>query len=227
MIVRDVSELVVLNDKAHHIHDPPMAWFKSIEDIHHRMVQKGSGLSLQVDVSATPKRDNGAIFVQTVSDYPLVEAISQNVVKHPVLPDAASRAKLVERQGAKYTEKYSDYIDLGVIEWLKTADGRRERAEKPLVVEVDEQNEAKDLDRLDIQIPLLARRIYREYKNLSELDIGHDGFHAVPYQEFSDKQRRGMVAQGRGNRRDCAHDDSRHCPAWPTIAAWSVISRKP
>jgi len=26
-------------------------------------------------------------FVQTVSDYPLVEAIAQNVVKHPVLPD--------------------------------------------------------------------------------------------------------------------------------------------
>ena len=51
-------------------------------------------LALQVDVTATPRHDNGAIFVQTVSDYPLVEAIHQNVVKHPVLPDAASRAKL-------------------------------------------------------------------------------------------------------------------------------------
>ena len=70
-------------------------------------------------MTATPKHNNGAIFVQTVSDYPLVEAISQNVVKHPVLPDAPSRAKLVERQSAKYTEKYADYIDLGVIEWRK------------------------------------------------------------------------------------------------------------
>jgi type III restriction enzyme len=41
------------------------------------------------------------------------------VVKHPVLPDAASRAKLVERKSAKYTEKYADYIHLGVIEWRK------------------------------------------------------------------------------------------------------------
>ena len=57
--------------------------------------------------------------MQTVADYPLVEAISQNVVKHPVLPDAPSRAKLSERQSAKYTEKYADYIDLGVIEWRK------------------------------------------------------------------------------------------------------------
>ena len=119
MIVRDIDELMVLNDEAHHIHDARLAWFKSIEDIHNRLLQKGGSLSLQVDTTATPKHNNGAIFVQTVSDYPLVEAISQNVVKHPVLPDAASRAKLSEQQSAKYTEKYADYIDLGVIEWRK------------------------------------------------------------------------------------------------------------
>ncbi|PIS30591.1 MAG: type III restriction endonuclease subunit R [Candidatus Marinimicrobia bacterium CG08_land_8_20_14_0_20_45_22] len=119
MIVRDIDELMVLNDEAHHIHDPRMAWFKSIEDIHNRLKQKGAALSMQVDTTATPKHNNGAIFVQTVADYPLVEAISQNVVKHPVLPDAASRSKLSERQSAKYTEKYTDYIHLGVIEWRK------------------------------------------------------------------------------------------------------------
>ena len=119
MIVRDIDELLVLNDEAHHIHDPRMAWFKSIADIHNRLKHKGFALSLQLDVTATPKHNNGAIFVQTVADYPLVEAISQNVVKHPVLPDPASRAKLVERQSAKYTEKYADYIHLGVIEWRK------------------------------------------------------------------------------------------------------------
>ena len=118
-IVREVDELMVLNDEAHHIHDPRLAWFKSIEDIHNRLLQKGGKLSLQVDVTATPKHNNGAIFVQTVADYPLVEAISQNVVKHPVLPDAPSRAKLEERQSAKYTEKYADYLELGVIEWRK------------------------------------------------------------------------------------------------------------
>lgn len=119
VIVRDIDELMVLNDEAHHIHDPRMAWFKSIEDIHNRLKQKGAALSMQLDTTATPKHNNGAIFVQTVADYPLVEAIMQNVVKHPVLPDAPSRAKLQERQSAKYTEKYADYIHLGVIEWRK------------------------------------------------------------------------------------------------------------
>lgn len=118
-IVREIDELVVLNDEAHHIHDPRMAWFKSIEDIHNRLKQKEHFLSLQVDVTATPKHNNGAIFVQTVADYPLVEAITQNVVKHPVLPDAASRAKLSERQSAIYSERYQDYIALGVEEWRK------------------------------------------------------------------------------------------------------------
>ncbi|MXY99152.1 type III restriction endonuclease subunit R, partial [Candidatus Poribacteria bacterium] len=118
-IVRDIDELMILNDEAHHVHDPKLAWFKSIEDIHNRLLQKGSELALQVDVTATPKHSNGAIFVQTVSDYPLVEAISQNVVKHPVLPDAESRAKLIERQSVKYTEKYADYLELGVVEWRK------------------------------------------------------------------------------------------------------------
>ncbi|MCF7903281.1 MAG: DEAD/DEAH box helicase family protein [Candidatus Marinimicrobia bacterium] len=119
IIVRDIDELMILNDEAHHIHDARLAWFQSIQDIHNRLLQKGGALSLQIDVTATPKHNNGAIFVQTVADYPLVEAIWQNVVKHPVLPDAASRGKLHERQSAKYTEKYADFIDLGVIEWRK------------------------------------------------------------------------------------------------------------
>ena len=354
MIVRDIDELMVLNDEAHHIHDPRMAWFKAIEDIHNRLKQKGAALSMQVDTTATPKHNNGAIFVQTVSDYPLVEAISQNVVKHPVLPDAPSRAKLSERQSAKYTEKYTDYIHLGVIEWRKayaehekmgkkailfvmTDDTRncddaaeyleghypdlkgavlvihtknngeiseaatgkdKEELEKlrkqaneidgmdspykaiisvmmlkegwdvknvttivglraysaksnilpeqtlgrglrkmypggveeyvsvvgtnafmdfvesiqaegvvlerkpmgegtqaktPLVVEVDKENEKKNLDALDIEIPVLTPRIYREYKNLGDLDVRAQGHQRVAYLQFSDAQQREIV----------------------------------
>lgn len=119
VIVREIDELVIINDEAHHIHDSRLAWFKSIEDIHNRLKQKDHFLSLQLDVTATPKHNNGAIFVQTVCDYPLVEAIVQNVVKHPVLPDLASRAKLIERKSSKFTEHYADYIHLGVEEWRK------------------------------------------------------------------------------------------------------------
>ncbi len=354
MIVRDIDELMVLNDEAHHVHDKKLAWFQSIQDIHNRLLQKGAALSLQLDVTATPKHTNGAIFVQTVADYPLVEAIWQNVVKHPVLPDAASRAKLSERQSAKYTEKYADYIDLGVIEWRKTyeehqkldkkailfvmtddtkncddvaeylegrypdlkdavlvihtknngeiseaasgkakeelealrkqsneiddpgspykaivsvlmlkegwdvrnvttivglraysaksnilpeqtlgrglrkmypggieeyvsvvgtdafmefvesiqaegvelerqAMGEGTKPKTPLVIEVDNSNEKKNIEALDIEIPVLTPRVYREYKNLADLDAGAMAFQPVMYQQFSEEEQREIV----------------------------------
>lgn len=354
MIVRDIDELMVLNDEAHHIHDPRMAWFKSIEDIHNRLRQKGTGLAMQLDVTATPKHNNGAIFVQTIADYPLVEAISQNVVKHPVLPDAPSRAKLREKKSAKYTAKYADYIHLGVLEWRKAAAEHQKLGKKailfvmtddtrncddvaeyleghyadlkdavlvihtksngeisesasgknkedldllrkqaneidsadspykaiisvmvlkegwdvrnvttiiglraysaksnilpeqtlgrglrkmypgsveeyvsvvgtdafmefvesiqaegvalkrvpmsqdtaantPLVVEVDNQNVKKDIDALDIELPVLTARVYREYKQLSSLDVGALGHSPVPYRQFTAEEQREIV----------------------------------
>ena len=121
-IVRDLDEILVLNDEAHHIHDQELAWFKSIQDINNRLKMKGSEISLQVDTTATPRHNNGAIFVQTISDYPLVEAIHQNIVKHPVLPDGPSRQKLQEKQSSKFTEKYEDFLHLGFLEWQKIYD---------------------------------------------------------------------------------------------------------
>ncbi|MFH1662166.1 MAG: DEAD/DEAH box helicase family protein, partial [Candidatus Falkowbacteria bacterium] len=119
-IIRDVDELIVINDEAHHIHDPKMAWFKSIEDIHNKLLNKNKKLALQIDMTATPKNNKGEIFVQTVSDYPLVEAIRQEIVKNPVVPDSASRAKLQEKQSPLVAEKYEDFLRLGVEEWEKT-----------------------------------------------------------------------------------------------------------
>jgi len=115
-----IKDLVVMNDEAHHIHDENMQWFKSIEDINnHLKLKQGRGISLQLDNTATPKHNNGAIFVQTVCDYPLVEAIKQRIVKSPVLPDEASRAKLSEKTSSEFVERYRDYIHLGYIEWKK------------------------------------------------------------------------------------------------------------
>ena len=145
-IVREIEELAVFNDEAHHIHDPRMAWFKSIQDIHHKMLQKDRRLALQVDVTATPRHDTGAIFVQTVSDYPLVEAIHQNVVKHPVLPDAVSRAKLTEKKSAIFTEKYDDYLKLGIEEWKKSYAEHKTLGKKAvLFVMVDDTRNCDDV----------------------------------------------------------------------------------
>ena len=118
-----IKDLVVVNDEAHHIHDEDLQWHKCISDIHNRLkLRYGNGLSLQADFTATPKHTNGAIFVQTICDYPLVEAIRQRVVKSPTLPDEASRLKLEPQDSVEFVERYRSFIELGVVEWKKQYD---------------------------------------------------------------------------------------------------------
>ncbi len=90
-------------------------------------------MALQLDVTATPKKNDGSIFVQTISDYPLVEAIHQRIVKNPVVPDAASRGKLKENQSALFSEKYRDYINLGIEEWRKTYETLKPMGKKSIL----------------------------------------------------------------------------------------------
>jgi type III restriction enzyme len=121
VIVRSVPDLIVVNDEAHHVR-LETDWFRQIEGLDAGLRRRGSGLSAQFDLTATPKHNNGAIFVQTISDFPLVEAIAQGIVKTPVLPDAASRARLTVRQSDDFVEQFQDHLDLGVIEWRRSYD---------------------------------------------------------------------------------------------------------
>ncbi|OPZ35957.1 MAG: hypothetical protein BWY99_02121 [Synergistetes bacterium ADurb.BinA166] len=96
--------------------------------------------------------------MQTISDYPLVEAICQNVVKHPVLPDAPSRAKLSEKQSAKFTEKYADYLELGVVEWRKAYEEHQKMGKKAIlfVMTDDTRNCDEVAEYLENRYPDLA-----------------------------------------------------------------------
>lgn len=176
-IVRDIDEIMVLNDEAHHVHDEKMAWFKSIEDIHNKLKMKGSELSLQIDVTATPKHNNGAIFVQTVSDYPLVEAIAQDVVKHPVVPDSASRAKLNERQSSKFTQRYADYIHLGYLEWKKVYEEHQKLKKAVLFVMTDDTKNCDEVaEYLEATYPELKDSVLTIHtKNNGEISESQTG----------------------------------------------------
>ena len=131
-IIKDLDDLIILNDEAHHIHEEN-AWKKTIADIDNNFIQKGKKLLLQVDVTATPKNKKGQIFFQTISDYPIVEAIHQNVVKKPVLPDQPSRDKLKELKSTIFSERYREYIDLGVQTWEKQFEKHKKMGRKALL----------------------------------------------------------------------------------------------
>jgi type III restriction enzyme len=63
----------------------------------------------------------------------------------------------------------------------------------PMVVEVDKDNPKKDIEKLDIEIPVMSPRIQREYKNLADLDVSKFGNKKVPIKTFSEQEKREIV----------------------------------
>ena len=134
--LENLDSLVVLNDEAHHIGVSESEWLKSIQNLHLNLVQKKSNLSLQIDVTATPKTSDGKdiMFPHIVSDYPLVEAIYQGVVKRPLVPTEATQNKLEENMNSsEIIEKYEKILTLGVEEYLKGFDIHISQGKKPIL----------------------------------------------------------------------------------------------
>ena len=168
-IVRGVDEIMVLNDEAHHIHDEKLAWFQAIADIASQLKLKGKELSLQVDVTATPRGEKGRLFPQVICDYPLVEAIHQGVVKHPVLPDAASRAKLKEAESANFIERYQQFLHIGYLEWKKSFEEHGKIGKKAvLFVMTDDTTNCDTVAKhLEVVYPDLRDRVLTIHTNKS------------------------------------------------------------
>ena len=73
--------------------------------IHNSLLTNESRLALQLDFTATPKHKDSSIFVQTVSDYPLTEAIHQNIVKNIEVPKKLYMDDFKIYPSTKYSEK--------------------------------------------------------------------------------------------------------------------------
>jgi len=58
---------------------------------------------------------------------------------------------------------------------------------------VDRENVRKNMEELDIEIPVLSPRAYREYKDLVDLEVGDMDFQAVEYKRFSEEEQREIV----------------------------------
>lgn len=89
--------------------------------------------------------------------------------------------------------EFVESIQAEGVELERTAMGEGTKPKTPLVVEIDNENEKKDIEALDIEIPVLTPRIYREYKNLADLDAGAQGHKRVAYQKFSEEEQREIV----------------------------------
>src|SRR5581483_7883646 len=131
------GHLVVLNDEAHHTHDEDSEWNKTIRTLHEK-----TPIAAQLDFSATPRFTKGAIFPWTISDYPLKQAILDNIVKRPM----KGIARIVEAKSDYASVRYRGYLTAAVERWREYRDQLTKMKRKPvLFVMMNETDEADDV----------------------------------------------------------------------------------
>lgn len=139
-IVARGGPVVVLNDEAHHAHDEESEWNKTIRRLH-REVE--GGLAAQLDFTATPRHTKGQLFSWTVYDYPLKQAIIDNVVKRPLKGIARG---MTEQRSSIASTRYQAYLTAGVERWREYREQLQPLAKKPILfVMMNNTEEADDV----------------------------------------------------------------------------------
>ena len=132
--------VVVLNDEAHHTHDEESEWNKAIRRLH---AATPGGLAAQLDFTATPRHTKGQLFSWTVYDYPLKQAILDNIVKRPLKGVAKG---IAEQPSEMASTRYQAYLTAGVERWKEYRDQLKPLGRKPvLFVMMNDTAEADDV----------------------------------------------------------------------------------
>ncbi len=118
------GKLLVINDEAHHTHDEESEWNNVIRRLHGK-----TPITSQLDFSATPRFQKGAIFPWTISDYPLKQAIVDGIVKRPV----KGLAKIEEAKSDHASVRYRAYLAAGVERWREYREQLKPLKKKPIL----------------------------------------------------------------------------------------------
>jgi type III restriction enzyme len=131
------GHLLVINDEGHHTHDEDSEWNRVIRALHTK-----TALTAQLDFSATPRFQKGAIFPWTIFDYPLKQAIMDGIVKRPM----KGVAQINEAKSEHASVKYRGYLVAGVERWREYRQQLTALKKKPILfVMLNSTEEADDV----------------------------------------------------------------------------------
>ena len=133
--------LLVVNDEAHHTHDEGSEWLKTIRRLNEGLAGDGRDGLIQLDMSATPRYSKGALFTWTVFDYPLKQAIIDNVVKRPFKGIVRG---VSETPSDIASVRYQAYLTAGVERWREYREQLSPLNRKPVLFIM--MNSTKDAD---------------------------------------------------------------------------------
>jgi type III restriction enzyme len=137
-IIDRKEPVIVINDEAHHTHDEESEWNKIIRGLHAAVP---SGLAAQFDFTATPRHSKGQLFTWTIFDYPLKQAIIDNVVKRPLKGIAQG---ISEQRSDVASTRYQAYLAAGVERWKEYREQLQPLGKKPVLFVM--MNDTEDAD---------------------------------------------------------------------------------
>jgi type III restriction enzyme len=132
------ERLLVVNDEAHHVHDKELEWWKTIERLDEACEE---GVVAQLDFSATPKDQQGALFREIVVDYPLAQAVEDGLVKVPVIGEIGGPVELPATNAA---ERYRQWIEAGVARWRTFKTELSKAGKRPILFLMAEDTQSAD-----------------------------------------------------------------------------------
>jgi type III restriction enzyme len=124
-------DIAILKDEAHHIYSVEKEWKKILLNLHKKLQKDhGRGINMELDFSATPRNENGALFPWVISDFTLREAIEQNIVKRPLRGIVKKAEEIASK---KAVERYRAWIDAGIRRWREYKKALTELNKKPVI----------------------------------------------------------------------------------------------
>jgi len=157
-VLSSCPNIMILKDEAHHIYHFEKAWKQILLELNKNLVsQYGKGINTELDFSATPKTETGALFPWIIVDFSLKEAIEMNIVK---LPLKGIVKKAEEIASTKVVERYRAWLDAGIRRWREYKEALKPLSKKPvLFFQCPENKEADDIFEYANSIPDLKDKV--------------------------------------------------------------------
>ncbi len=135
--VKELDNLLVMNDEAHHIHDENLKWHETLTTIHRNIP---GGLKMWLDFSATPKTPNNTYYPWIICDYPLAQAVEDRIVKVPLIVHTVNKKDPEGITQNNVVQKYGDWITAALARWKEHFDAYKGVGKKPVLFIMAEKN---------------------------------------------------------------------------------------
>ena len=157
-VLENIPNIMILKDEAHHIYNYEKKWKQILIDLHKALELKyGKGFNSELDFSATPRGENGALFPWLIVDFTLKEAIEMNIVKRPLKGIVQNATEITS---TNVVERYRAWIDSGIKRWQEYKDALAKLNKKPILFfQCPDNKQADQLKKYLETLPQLSGKI--------------------------------------------------------------------